>query len=375
MAIFFLISIICITLICTLLIISFFVDLRINKYQIAIGGIIFAVSLSVIAYCTEPVYTDDLYRHFQEITMMKNGGLYYLENQAIYKDNFIINYFFYFISLIGNERLLPFFSIVLTYIIFFYIIYDFCKKEKVKIDILAIYIFMHFALCFLRYSISGVRNYLAFSIIALAIYREIVKNNKNIITYMLYIIPVFIHSSSLIFILLRVTYKLFSKVKIKYLMIFWTYLCPIIIEILVNTSLSILQDAGIRLKYYMNISNVDIRIMGIFLIVMIQMEALIRIISKRGYVEQHKYLKQYIQLLEIILLFTIGSIGIPQIFIRMCRGISFIMLPLIFLAFTYFTKNKKNYWYIINGCIILGLFTYQAIDAINYWTIYFYQSS
>jgi hypothetical protein len=62
--------------------------------------------------------------------------------------------------------------------------------------------------------INNVRNILAFSLVGLAVYRDCYQKKRNIPTFLLYFIPIFLHPSSMVIIMLRFIIILPGKIKI-----------------------------------------------------------------------------------------------------------------------------------------------------------------
>jgi hypothetical protein len=169
---------------------------------------IFSMALACISFSYIPVETNDLFRHYLQIDFFKN---YSIMDVMSYDFLFIINLVFYFISIINLKGLLPFLSTLITYYLLIYIAIDIAKTFKPGKLQYSIIILLLLGIIPYNFVVSGVRFYTCVAIFIYACYREFIKNNNNFNTKLLYIFPIFIHYSSVLFymfkVLLKLTYK------------------------------------------------------------------------------------------------------------------------------------------------------------------------
>lgn len=180
--------------------------------------IIALLSFSVIAFNIEPPFEWDLYKHYQVLEKIRTGGVSYLTNYSPYKELYVINYFYYLISLTNYNGLLPFFTVLICGIIFIIIYKNLVFNNKnlsnfVKIFIILIYL----ALFNIVLAVSGIRTNLSVSICALGFFLEYLNKRNFIVSLLLYIISLFIHPVSVIFIISRLLVMLNGD---KYFIIF-----------------------------------------------------------------------------------------------------------------------------------------------------------
>ncbi len=122
---------------------------------------------------------------------------------------FVKNLIFWIISQTGDNNLLPFCSLFLIYSIGSYIVIDSCERNgvtKVWLPLL-----MLIFLIPLYYTYSNVRNVTSFAMISLAVYRELIEKKKNLLTVMLYVLPIFIHLSGIVLVLFRISVIFIKK--------------------------------------------------------------------------------------------------------------------------------------------------------------------
>ncbi|MBQ9131938.1 MAG: EpsG family protein [Clostridia bacterium] len=175
-----------------------------------------ALALASFAYCYIPLGAPDLVRYFQFVEETTRMSFQEVLKYGIRGESnlYIFSIVMWVIGKIGDPHLLPAISTFLVYYIGFYV------TCKVGIDMecsgkpIAWYvIFLMMALNY--YSIiNNVRNVLAFCLIGFAIFRDCYQKKRNVWTYILYIIPLFLHQSAISILLLRLAVQLTKKLKI-----------------------------------------------------------------------------------------------------------------------------------------------------------------
>lgn len=177
-----------------------------------------SVMIGIICYYIVPNQGMDITRYYEYLDQIRylpiTEALKGISNQT----EVITNIFFYLISQLNNNSLIVFFSSLIYYNILFYIIIDYCKiKELTNKQINMIIIYAMITIWIIP-NILGIRYAIAMVVFLLAIYLDIVKQKKNIIYKLLYIIPIFIHSSTVLFLIMRLI-LLISNRKTKILVI------------------------------------------------------------------------------------------------------------------------------------------------------------
>lgn len=177
-----------------------------------------SVMIGIICYYIVPNQGMDITRYYEYLDQIRylpiTEALKGISNQT----EVITNIFFYLISQLNNNSLIVFFSSLIYYNILFYIIIDYCKiKELTNKQINMIIIYAMITIWIIP-NILGIRYAIAMIVFLLAIYLDIVKQKKNIIYKLLYIVPIFIHSSTILFLIMRLI-LLISNKKTKILVI------------------------------------------------------------------------------------------------------------------------------------------------------------
>ena len=173
-----------------------------KKYALFIG-----LTFGMIGYCSSPVREIDIVRYFQQIEGIR--GLPFSRAFSWAEDGLIVkNLIFWIIARIGDNHILPFLSLMTVYTVSSYILIHTIRENKKTLGyLLALQLMLiPFYNCF-----SNVRNVMAFSLLAMAFYRDLIEKKMDLLTGVLYVVPCFIHMAGLVLVLLRILLPLFSK--------------------------------------------------------------------------------------------------------------------------------------------------------------------
>ena len=169
------------------------------KYMIVFAAVIGFMSF----HLQEPNQASDLYWHYQTLNSFKKLGFAYFSIFNKSESLPLYGLYFYVISLLPDIRFLPAITAFLVYSLNFYLVYRISKKYELHKR--SVIILMIFILCNLNYSgvIMGIRFNLAISVCVLGLYLDLIEKKSLLVTLPLYVLPVLMHSSVFIIILLR----------------------------------------------------------------------------------------------------------------------------------------------------------------------------
>lgn len=176
-----------------------------------------ALFLATVAYCYTPVVDEpDIIRYFEWAEIL--GKMPFGEAVTyVFKGErhlYVLNAFLWFGGKLGDLHLIPALSIFIIYYICFYITCFVAEKEGTPSKYVCWYIVFATATLNFYGLTNNVRNVLGFCIIGYAFFREIYKEKRDLWTIVLYTIPLFLHSSCFVIILIRLillipgTYKI-----------------------------------------------------------------------------------------------------------------------------------------------------------------------
>ena len=261
---------------------------------------------------------------------------------------------FYFVNLTENNHILPFIVGITAYSIVFYVLFDriMNSNEKFKTYEILILSVICTGIIGPYFIICNVRCVLSYCIITLAIYREIYQKKKNIITILLYILPLGLHSSSIVILVIRLlsTYvKRFSKI-----MTFIPILLPNIIsfayENIGSIGIKIIDKAISKAYIYLNweqggfatavdksVMNLIVRSSGTLFLASIIIFIILNKNTKR--ILQDKI----ISYLYLVCLFALGCLHIKTGAFWRFEAIVVLFSPIIFIYLLEENKNFKKY--------------------------------
>ena len=179
--------------------------------------VLFVASLGIIAYTWQPKETD-LTRQFILLENIRrfDGSLidFLLDPDIgghIYATLYAYNIYRYIIAkLFTGNSMLPFLTIIIDYSIFVYILFDYRKSRVNNGMVPSVCLAICFGCLPFLFAVSGIRNGLASSIMAYAIYGYIYKRRKMVFFIVLSAIAILIHPSSI----MAVPFALMSKWKL-----------------------------------------------------------------------------------------------------------------------------------------------------------------
>ena len=163
----------------------------------------------VSAYCTNTTYENDLDRYY---AILENCKYFSLSEVIAYMDDglYLENFLFWFYSHLGVYQLMPAVSASIVFGIGAYIAGDSVKRTN-NYNILWLIILFQLLTIPIFNIATNVRNILAFSLIMLGVYRDLVDKNRGVLTILLYILPCFLHGTGIILASLRLIVPFVSR--------------------------------------------------------------------------------------------------------------------------------------------------------------------
>ncbi len=175
----------------------------------------FALFMAAFAYSYIPYDNSDLVRYFDYVDQLKGLSFGEAVGQGLRGESHLIVFstMCWLIGKTGDSHLLPAVTVFVIYYIGIYVTCVVAKDLKVSSETLAEYI-TFILLCLSFHAITNnIRNVFSFAIIGFATFRDCYQEKRNIWTLLMYIAPIFIHSSSLVMLLLRLLIVLTGKFK------------------------------------------------------------------------------------------------------------------------------------------------------------------
>lgn len=189
-------------------IMSFFLPYKMRKLYTTIAS--FALPVLYFGFNPPNLETYDVGRYYIILEQMRTmgvqevlgGSLSFYITTFIGDTHFVAQIYFWLISKLGVNELLPYITGVIVYSICFGMLHD--ASEKYSLTNTQFGIIISYILFFINYGeISGVRNILAFSVAAYVLYLDFATNKNIVFCLMIYTILVFLHTSVMIILALR----------------------------------------------------------------------------------------------------------------------------------------------------------------------------
>lgn len=219
-----------------------------NKYYIPV----LVCSVSLLAFQYIPFRSNDLMRYYQAIEVV--GKMDFTEAMDYFADGLAVkNLLFWIFGKLDMPQLLPFLTACVVYGVLAYITYDATKIYGCEKDTLKILVIQFMSISFFG-QLSTVRSCMAYALIMLAVYLDLVKKKRNLFTIAVYLIPCFIHITSVLFIGIR--FLFFISYKLRWIMAMGITILGVM-ELISNTSLSMLfgpyvEKFFFKWRYYLH---------------------------------------------------------------------------------------------------------------------------
>lgn len=336
---------------------GYFLHYKVTEKFLFFTFLLFAASYGIMAYHVEPPVEWDLYRHFLELDRIRSGGLWYLLRVGIYREQIGGSLLFYAVSRLPNNHFLPLVSILIEYAIFAYIVSDYCEENHLNCRYVFLILLLHFSMTDISWTISTIRQPLAMSLMALAVYLDLVKRKKWGIFF--YFLGFSVHPGSVGVIVIRLAFILYKrKIPVHILLLFWSAFSSIISEWFSKSSFYWIKYIGDMLYSYVFSDNAlsgDSRQVVVKLILLL----LIAYMAwRKGDIWREN---DYGMFLYLAFAFTIGSIASEQFFLRYVLLLSFLCFPIPKLT-SFDTKrgfiSLSDILYIV---MFVGLIAYQYV--------------
>lgn len=338
------------------LLIAFIKD---SKYR-KIYGFLLAISLAIISFKIDvKEIALDLKVYYGQMTMLKFINFSEMFEILISQKEPITNLMFFFIAKIGIYPIWQFITTFINYFIIFFILSDYAKTKNIGNKTFTIVLI--FAIVFMNniFLFTGIRNTFALMIYLCILYNEYIKQKKGIIYKILYIVPVLIHMSMIIGIIIRI---LMSAKKHKNLIVIGLIIYAVSPNLIVQISsligeLPVFSDLVAKLQVYLfdarviNFNSLLHMVLLIYFIVVYY-----ALVKKRK--QENLEITNLYKALEIILLFNICSFNYWDIFLRW-SDISIILFTLCLMDNTKIIKIKGNPNILIVFVIFIAFFYIQ----------------
>lgn len=345
------------------LILSVILRIKVGVKHIKIGSGLVLFSATIISFNYEPSVYTDLYRYFNTLDIMRATGMAFYNPQEV-----VSALLFELVSKTNYNSLLPFVASLIRYSVFFIILFKYIKSENSTSFDIRMFLIFHLGFFPIIESISGVRYYLSITFLFASMLYGL-KLNKKFNEIVFAILGLFTHTASIIYIGLRILVidKIYRFIKpFRWLIVFWPIAIEEIVHLLKSISTGLTLSAANMLVFYSEESReISARLTTARLIILFLLIGMLYYL-KRSDKDVLKRKEKYYRYLELVLIFTLGSIRYAVFFQRSIFFLALIGMPLIINFFNSekISKNIKNLIQLIIIITSLGMLANQIYGFI-----------
>lgn len=312
------------------------------------------LALSVMAFFAVPEETDDLSNYFSRVASLRKGGFSLLrrmiEDGSEDWDSLpVCGLYFYLISRFPDNGMLPAVTIFLAYGSIFWVLWRAAKRYEVNkwylflasVFLLSTYWF--YDIC------SGIRNGLTFTLFCFFAYVELVEKKYKPLCWLGYLAMCMMHSSGILMMMIRGALLVSGKRngKLVSVLVFFAMvvggavvprlgdICGIeYLQLISQKAERAVSTAGIysSTQYIVNIS--------VFVVAAIVFFYMSYAVNKQK--EKYKGFSEYMNFVQLIIFFMLGSVTFGLTFIRFARWVIPAVITPVFMVGMQATSNEKN---------------------------------
>lgn len=302
------------------------------------------LALSVMAFYAVPKETDDLYNYFRTLELLRKGGFERLrrmiENGYEHWDSLpVCGFYFYLISLFPDNGMLPAVTIFLAYGSMFWVLWRAAQRYEVNKWYLFLASFFILSTYWFYDICSGIRNGLTFTLFCFFAYVELVEKKYKPACWLGYLAMCFMHSSGMLMMMIRIALLLSGKRNGKlmsafvfFAMIIGGAIVPRLGEITNIEYLKLISEKAERAtstsgfvngtQYLVNVS--------VFVVAVCVFYYAVYVIKKQT--EKYESFSDYINFVQLIVFFMLGSITFTLTFIRFARWVIPAVISVVFMV-------------------------------------------
>lgn len=302
------------------------------------------LALSVMAFFVVPEETDDLSNYFWQVANLRKGGFSLLrqmiEDGSEDWDSLpVCGLYFYLISRFPDNGMLPAVTIFLAYGSIFWVLWRAAKRYEVNkwylflasVFLLSTYWF--YDIC------SGIRNGLTFTLFCFFAYVELVEKKWRPACWVGYVAMCLMHSSGILMMMVRLALLVsgrkeskLTSVLIFFVMIVGGAIMPHLGEITGTEYFQLISQKAERAastsgfangtQYLVNVS--------VFVVAVCVFYYAVYVIKKQT--EKYESFSDYINFVQLIVFFMLGSITFVLTFIRFARWVIPAVISVVFMV-------------------------------------------
>ena len=331
--------------------------------------LLFFVALIFIGYHLVPSKSSDLYRHYGYVNWYRAGmNRINVKKNILPMDDMGNLYTYQFIcwlvSLQKENGYLQVLYLSLDFFCVYHIVKLFTKKVQTNRSVIALFLLIYFTLTPYVFSYSGLRYSTICHIMGIGFYKYYCENDRSLLLPILYVVSIFIHPATGIFLMIQLWYEFTKKSRTFFLLIgLWGILVTSLSLILQSVPNSLISYIGQKLFYYFNdySSKIDFRKLLIQIIFLLFVLATTYVINHRN----NNTIKA-IRLYTITALVGIGSVN-AMFLDRVVMMMGPVLLPYLYIII----KRTHHKYILYTGVTVFAILlnVYYTITIFSYLTL------
>lgn len=317
---------------------SVILKIKTNIKYIYLVSLVSIVAISIISFTYQPSTYTDLFRYYEELNNMR------ITNTDFYNSHEIVSAFlFKIVANTKHNNFLPFLTSIIRYSLFFWFFWKYVNSESSSSFSIRMFLVFHIAFFPIIEAIAGVRYYLAITFLFAGILSGVLWN-KKLYEIIYVVLGLFTHTSSFIYIVLRImTIKPFYKIikPFRFLIALWPLAIEYIVLFLTRMGNELTIAAANSLVFYTEESReISARLTlsrAVILFLLIAMYYYIKIYDKKNFRKKESYYNY----IELVFIFTISSLQYAVFFQRSIFFLALISMPLVLDFFTSMSVRKE----------------------------------
>ena len=311
------------------------------------------LALSIMAFFAVPKDTDDLYNYFRTLAKLRRGGFKCLrrmiENGEEHWDSLpVCGFYFYLISLFPDNGMLPAVTIFLAYGSMFWVLWRASQRYEVNKWYLLVASFFILSTYWFYDICSGIRNGLTFTLFCFFAYVELVEKKWRPACWVGYVAMCLMHSRGILMMMIRIALLLsgkkngkFMSVLVFFALILGGAVVPRLGEITNIEYLKLISEKAERATATSGFVNGTQYLVNVSVFV-----AAVCVFCYAAYVikkqtEKYESFSYYINFVQLIVFFMLGSITFTLTFIRFARWVIPAVISVVFMVGMQANSNAK----------------------------------
>lgn len=324
------------------------------------------VSFTVLTIIIIPANNMDLSRYYRRIELFRTGGMVYFLQTLQEEAQWLFSMELLLISKTPYNFLAPMISCGITFAALYFICFDYIRKERLHNEKNRISMLMTLGLFFawLPYFqiIDNLRSPISMAICAMSIYRQFFCRKSFLSQIGWYLAACLVHFQSVAILVFVAVYTFLPQIyRFRYLLVVIRSLFSVILWILQNIPILYVQMLARKVSRYMEASASDASLFNEFtisrIVLFLTMALLHEIILRRV---KEKNERRYLELIQLIVFFSLGCAAIPEAIRRYSFVIAFFSPLELMMVKKYLSKA---------GCRLSEAVLWGEILAMQLWAL------